>query len=103
MSNANRRRGFGFEREFANFWKNLKGFSAKRAWGSNGEAIGMHKEVDVAVWPDPDADPIRFQCKRHKRMPKWLQMPDEVDAVAFREDRGDTYILVRLSTFAELL
>ena len=67
---------------------------ARRAWGSNGQALGMHEEVDVLM-----DEEIRIQAKCRKSLPKYLGMTEEVDMVAFKEDRGETYFLVRASDF----
>lgn len=86
------------------FFEDVKGYRAKRAYGSNGESMGMHKDVDVAVWPDPYCSPIRIQVKARKALPQWTKVPEgEVDIVAFREDRGEWYILLPLTDYADLI
>ena len=67
---------------------------ARRAWGSNGQALGMHEEVDVLM-----DEEIRIQAKCRKSLPKYLGMTEEVDVVAFKEDRGETYFIVRSHDF----
>ena len=69
---------------------------ARRAWGSNGQALGMHEEVDVLM-----DEEIRIQAKCRKSLPKYLGMTEEVDMVAFKEDRGETYFLIRATDFLE--
>ena len=89
MSNPSKQKGNRFERlivRLCDIW-NVK---AKRAWGSNGQALGMHEEVDVLI-----GDDFRVQAKCRKKLASFLVPSEEVDAVVFKEDRGDTYILMR--------
>lgn len=87
MANANRRRGFDFERQLVNEARRA-GLAAERAWGSNGEAIGEAHTVDCRI-----AD-LRTQAKRRKKLASFLRVPDGCDAVAFRQDRGDVMVLL---------
>ena len=67
MAHPSKQKGNRFEREIVKlceFWDVL----CKRAWGSNGEALGM---------------------------PKYLIPSEEVDAVVFKQDRGEVLMLVR--------
>lgn len=77
MSANNRRRGFNFERELVNAAKEL-GLKAKRAWGSNGQALGEHEEVDVVI------EGHKFQCKRRKKLPNYLDVRTRVDQLAIQ-------------------
>ena len=89
MSNPSKQKGNRFERlivRLCDIW-NVK---AKSAWGSNGQALGMHEEVDVLI-----GDDFRVQAKCRKKLASFLVPSEEVDAVVFKEDRGDTYILMR--------
>ncbi len=45
----------------------------------------------------------RWESKRRKAMPEWAQIAPDVRAVAFREDRGAWYALVRLNDLLDLL
>jgi Holliday junction resolvase len=88
MTHPNKAKGNKFEVELVHDAQE-KGLEAKRAWGSNGIAIGEAEEVDVLV------EKTRIQAKRRKKLPKWLAINEGVDAVVFREDKGETYILMR--------
>jgi hypothetical protein len=44
-----------------------------------------------------------IQCKRVKALPKWLGMSESVGGVAMREDKGETYVLVRWGQVKEWL
>ena len=89
MSNPSKQKGNRFERlivRLCDIWD----VKAKRAWGSNGQSLGMHEEVDVLIGND-----FRVQAKCRKKLARFLVPSEEVDAVVFKEDRGDTYILMR--------
>jgi Holliday junction resolvase len=88
MASASKAKGAGFERELVNEAKAL-GLDAKRAWGSNGEALGEACTVDLVV------SGMRVQAKRRRALPNYLEIPDCCDAVVFREDRGETLVLMR--------
>lgn len=97
--NANRRLGFGFEREVKKVLIEA-GYEAERMWGSDGRSRGLDKEVDI-IWQRGDRT-ITLQAKRKKVLPKYLKT-GAVDATVFREDRGDTYVLIPLNTLIKLL
>jgi len=96
MANANRNRGFGFEREIVNDAKAV-GLDAVRAYASNGKSLGCAETVDLKI------EDVRVQAKRRKKLASYLEIPDGADAVAFRQDRGDTLVMIRLPYFLELL
>lgn len=111
MTSANKVRGNQLEREVVKrFQKN--NLEAARAWGSNGQALGHHEEVDVLLkYSRPervvdnglkqgtDLEELKIQCKRKKKLPDWLGFTEHVDAVVTREDRGETYIMFKLDDF----
>ena len=89
MSHPSKQKGNRFEREIVSlceFWET----KCKRAWGSNGEALGMHAEVDCVIDND-----YKVQAKVRRRLPKYLIPSEEVDAVVFKQDRGEVLMLVR--------
>ena len=77
-----------FERELVNEAR-AKGLCADRAYASDGRSLGESCEVDVLV------QGMRLQAKRRKALPAYLQIPDGADAVVFRQDRGETMVLMR--------
>ena len=95
MPSKSKDKGNRFERFLVNLIESFS-IKSKRAWGSNGQSLGMHEEVDVLM-----DDKIRIQAKCRKSMPKYLGMTEEVDMVAFKEDRGETYFLIRATDFLE--
>ncbi len=92
MPSKNKIRGYSLEKEVE---LKLKHLGAKRAWGSNGCALGMEPDVDVFV---KELD-MKIQCKRRKATPSWLGLMDHLDATVFREDRGEHYIIMKLDKF----
>jgi Holliday junction resolvase len=93
---SQKRKGSGFERELVNQAK-TRGFEAERAYGSNGRALGESEEVDLVV------KGCRIQAKRRATLPAYLQIPDGADAVAFRQDRGQTLVLITWDTLLTLI
>ena len=96
MGSPSRDKGFRFERELVNAAKAL-GLEAKRAYGSDGRSLGHHEEVDCLIAG------LKVQAKRKKSIPKYLGLTEHVDAAAFREDGGETYIMLRYDKMLELL
>ena len=95
MPSPSKAKGNRFEREIVNEAKKA-GFTAIRAWGSNGQALGHHEEVDCLAEGD-----LRIQAKRRKKIAEWLKPSEVVDAVVVREDRGESYIIIRLEEFCD--
>ena len=89
MSHPSKQKGNRFEREIVDkaIDRGLK--DSKRAWGSNGMALGEHPEVDCLV------DGYKIQAKVRKKLPKYLIPSNEVDAVVFKQDRGEILMLIR--------
>jgi hypothetical protein len=46
---------------------------------------------------------LRFQCKRRKRLGEHIKPSEEVHGQLIREDRGETYAVIRYSTLLNLL
>tara|TARA_Y100000593_G_C4301760_1_gene333730 strand:- start:1128 stop:1442 length:315 start_codon:yes stop_codon:yes gene_type:complete len=88
MSHPSKQKGNRFEREIVDKAKD-RGLDSKRAWGSNGMALGEHPEVDCLV------DGYKIQAKVRKTLPKYLIPSNEVDAVVFKQDRGEVLMLIR--------
>jgi Holliday junction resolvase len=75
------------------------GMEAKRAYGSNGEALGQSKETDILV-----AGKYRLQVKKKENFPKWLMEADEnVDAVVFKSNNKPFKVMIDLDTYFRLL
>ena len=95
MTHRSKQKGNRFERLIVDKAHSY-GIKGERAWGSNGRSLGMHEEVDVLLEGD-----LRIQAKCRKNIAKWLKPSIEVDAVAVRENRGETYIILRYEEFLD--
>ena len=95
MTHPSKVKGNTFEREVVRLFESYD-VECKRAWGSNGQSLGLHEEVDCLAEGD-----LRIQAKRRKKIAKWLKPSVFVDAVVVREDRGQNYIILRLEDFCE--
>ena len=104
----NKQRGYEHETQVVKAAEE-HGFRARRAWGSNGRAMGLPADVDVAVRACfymrgvYEGRDFLIQCKRKKRLPAYLRIPDSCHATVFREDRGTNYVVMRLEDLLELL
>lgn len=122
MSSKNKVRGNVVEKEVVKAFQKA-GHEAKRAWGSDGRALGLTEDIDVLTWrdggfsggfgaaseirggvpvyfPDKDStDILKIQCKRKKKLPDWLGFSKNVDAVVVREDRGQLFIIMKLEDY----
>ena len=97
MPSPSKQKGNRFEREIVN--KAVQsGLTAKRAWGSNGAALGMHEEVDLVIGKNPE---IKIQAKCRKKLASFLQPSEHVDAVVCKQDRGETLIILRFEDWLE--
>ena len=95
MPSPSKQKGNRFEREIVNKITSL-GIKAKRAWGSNGAALGMHEEVDVLI-----GDNFKVQAKCRKKIASFLIPTEHVDAVVCKQDRGETLIILRFEDWLE--
>ena len=96
MTSSSKRKGNGFETEICDAAKE-KGLPARRAYASNGLALGEVEAVDCLIAG------LRIQAKRRKKIADFLQVPDGCDCVVFRQDRGDSMVLMDYARFLELL
>lgn len=96
MTHPSKRKGNAYERELVS-QAEASGLTAKRAYASNGEALGHHAEVDLLV------DGKRIQAKRRKALAAWMRPNDNVDAVCVREDRGETLVVLTWWEYLDLL
>ena len=93
MPSKSKTKGNNFERIIVNMAKDI-GIAAKRAWVSNGQAIGQHEEVDVLL----DTD-FKIQAKCRKKLADFLLPNENVDAVVCKQDRGETLIIMPFKEF----
>ena len=93
MPSKSKTKGNNFERIIVNMAKTL-GIKAKRAWGSNGAAMGQHEEVDVLLATD-----FKIQAKCRKKLADFLLPNEHVDAVVCKQDYGETLIIMPFKEF----
>lgn len=96
MPTPSKTKGNSYERELKN-QAAARGLTAERAWGSNGRALGEVEGVDLTVAG------CRVQAKRRKALAKYLEIPEGCDVTAIRQDRGETYVLMRWEDFLDKL
>lgn len=100
MSHPSKVKGNRFEREIVE--KAIAhGFEARRAWGSNGKAIGLHEEVDIEV--KTKRCNIYLQAKIRARLPSYILPTEHVTAQVIRQDRGETYVVLRFDDYLQLI
>ena len=88
--NKSKQKGNRFERECVKIAE-THGFSAQRAYGSNGGALGESETVDIVIYAN--SEKIKGQCKVRNKLPKYIKIPEGCDVVFLKEDRGDLYVL----------
>lgn len=100
MSHPSKNKGNAYERELVNQCRDL-GIEAKRAYASNGQSLGCHETVDLI------ANEKKIQAKRRKSLLKGLKdlikELDHTDAVVFREDKAESFVLIRWQDYLELI
>jgi len=96
MPARNKIKGSNFEREIVNLAA-AKGMTAKRAYASNGRALGEAEAVDCVI------EGYRIQCKRRKKLASFLQIPEGCDVVSFRQDNGESLILMPIDMFLSFI
>ncbi|MCS3662311.1 hypothetical protein [Salinibacter ruber] len=94
------RKGKRYERELVNQCEDA-GIRATRAYASNGQALGEHKNCDLKL-SVPDGPELTAQAKRRANVGGYLT-DKHVDLVAVREDRGPSLAVVPFDLFLDLL
>ena len=99
MSHPSKVKGNKFERDCCKKAE-LYEIPSKRAWGSDGRSMGLHQEVDMVLGDKKYNDEMHVQCKIRKRLPSYIfQKDDAIDSQLIREDRGETYIVLRYDDY----
>ena len=96
MASPSKAKGNRFERLVVNMASEA-GLTSKRAYASNGMSLGLEEDVDCLVGG------YKVQCKTRARIAKWIKVPDSCDVTAVKEDRGDTFIVMRYNDWLELI
>jgi|TARA_R110002020_G_scaffold54691_7_gene152338 Holliday junction resolvase len=98
MSSPSKQKGNRVERIIVDTLKEY-GFDAVRAWGSNGQALGEHEEVDVLIKSGRrNKDKIKIQVKGRKKIAEYLKPNLEiVHWQIIKEDRQEPLVVLPLS------
>jgi Holliday junction resolvase len=96
MTHPSKNKGNTYERELVNQARDA-GFESKRAYASDGRSLGLHETVDLLI------EDKRIQAKRRKSIAAFMKPTEHVDAVAIRQDRGETLIVITLQEYFELI
>ena len=96
MPHPSKQKGNRYERELVN-QALASGIPAKRAPGSNGEAIGEHAEVDLVVGG------FRGQAKIRKSIADYITPSENVDFQVIRENGGISYVVIEWFEFLDLI
>ncbi len=97
MAHPSKNKGNRFERLIVNLTKDI-GIKAKRAYASDGRALGCHEEVDVLI-----DGRIKVQCKSRKKIANWMMPSEHVDIQVIKEDRGIPYAVLPYDDYLELI
>ena len=99
MSHPSKIKGNKFER-YCCLKAKMHDIPAKRAWASDGRSLGLDSEVDIVVGDEKYKDEMHCQCKIRKRLPEYIfTKNDVIDCLLIREDRGETYIVLRYDDY----
>lgn len=96
MTHPSKIKGNQYERELVNQAKDF-GLDSKRAYASDGRSLGLHETVDLLIGQK------KIQAKRRKSIAAFMKPTEHVDAVAIRQDRDDTLIVITLDEYLNLL
>ena len=96
MPHPSKRKGNRYARELVN-QAISSGVPAKRAPGSNGEAIGEHAEVDLIVGG------FRGQAKIRKAIASYITPSENVDFQVIRENGGTSFVVLEWFEFLDLI
>lgn len=96
MTHPSKVKGNTFEREIVKHAQ-ASGIAAERAYASNGRALGECEATDCVIGGK------RVQAKRRAKLPGYLQVPDGVDAVVFRQDFGEPMALLSYWDWLDLV
>ena len=105
MANKEKAKGNRFEKECVKVAEDY-GFSATRAWGSDGRSLGQDSEVDVVIeyLLSPEiSQEMKVHCKVRKNIAQYLLPPKSCDITLIKQDRGEIYATIRYKDLLELI
>ena len=100
MPSKSKAKGNRFERLIVDMTKSYfeSTIKIKRAWGSNGAAMGQHEEVDILL-----GDDFKIQAKCRKSIGQWMIPNENVDAQVIKGDREEPLIVMKYDDWLEML
>jgi len=96
MTSSSKQKGNSYEYEIRNQAKDL-GLDAVRSYASNGKSLGKCEAVDVMI------EGVTIQAKRRKKLADYMKIPEGVDIVVMREDRGKSLAVVPFEKILRLI
>ena len=93
MPSKSKAKGNRFERQIVDRAKHFD-LKAKRAWGSDGRAMGQHEEVDIII-----GDKLKVQAKCRKKIGEWMIPNENVDIQVIKGDRTTPLAVLPLDLF----
>ena len=105
MANKEKAKGNRFEKECVKVAEDY-GFSATRAWGSDGRSLGQDSEVDIVIeyLLSPEiSEQMKVQCKVRKNIAQYLLPPESCDITLLKQDRGEKYATIRYKDLLEMI
>ena len=104
-----KQKGNRVEREVVKIFEEY-GWKARRAWGSDGRALGHHEEVDIAAQhqmlnPDgADMPELKIQVKARKKIAEYIKPNlDTVDWQVLKEDRQEPLAILPLHDLLSII
>jgi Holliday junction resolvase len=105
MASKSKAKGNRFEKECVDIAEQ-HGFTAKRAWGSDGRSLGLSPEVDIVIdylLNEENSRDMKVQCKVRKSIASYLLPPEDCDITLIKQDRGEIYATIRYKDLLELI
>tara|TARA_Y100000361_G_C11142564_1_gene335990 strand:- start:207 stop:548 length:342 start_codon:yes stop_codon:yes gene_type:complete len=96
-----KQKGNRVERLIVDIFKEYN-WDVRRAWGSNGQALGHHEEVDIAakhpvIYNGKEMPELKVQVKARKKVAEYIKPNTEVvDWQVLKEDRQDPLVILPL-------
>lgn len=100
MSNKGKDKGYRFEKQCIDMLHD-NDIDAKRAYGSNGLALGLTNDVDIKIEHKNKIYPL--QCKVRKRLGNIFKPNENNYGQVVKQDYDVPYITMRFKDFIELL
>lgn len=99
MSSPSKAKGNRAERKVVDLLVSRGLVDTKRAWASNGNALGCHEEVDVL------SNGCKIQVKSRKALPAIIRdaLTEHVDAAILYADRQPPVVVIKMEEFLHLL